>query len=165
MGCESYLNNDFGEIKLTNKLRINEPISFSETIVEEVFKLLTFDKSASAGNGSIPTKVLKYCAHFFAHWLTKLFNHCIKQEMVTKDWKNAIISPLFKGKGAREELDIYRGISILQVIVKLFERVLLDLTELMINRYVKFYIKLLLPIFYNTFSCKFFFWISNESVK
>ena len=44
--------------------------------------------------------------------------------MVTNDWKHAIISPLFKGKGARDELDSYRGISILQVIAKLFERIL-----------------------------------------
>ena len=44
--------------------------------------------------------------------------------MVTNDWKHAIISPLFKGKGARNESDKYRGISILQVIAKLFERVL-----------------------------------------
>ena len=44
--------------------------------------------------------------------------------MVTNDWKHAIISPLFKGKGARDELDNYRGISILQVIAKLFERIL-----------------------------------------
>ena len=56
--------------------------------------------------------------------LTKLFKHCIKHAVVTNDWKYAIISPLLKGKGARDELDNYRGISILQVIAKLFEQVL-----------------------------------------
>ena len=125
MDCESYLNNHFREIKLTNKLKINSPFSFSETSVQEVFKQLTsLDQSASAGNGSIPTKVIKYCARFFAPLLTKLFNHCISQAVFTNDWKHAIISPLFKGKGARDELDNYRGISILQVIAKLFERIL-----------------------------------------
>ena len=79
---------------------------------------------ASAGNGSIPAKVIKYCARFFAPLLTKLFNHCISQAVFTNDWQHAIISPLFKGKGARDELDNYRGISILQVIAKLFERIL-----------------------------------------
>ena len=44
--------------------------------------------------------------------------------MVTNDWKHTIISPLFKAKGAQDELDNYRGISILQVIAKLFERIL-----------------------------------------
>ena len=36
--------------------------------------------------------------------------------MVTNDWKHAIISPIFKGKDARDELDNFRDISILQVI-------------------------------------------------
>ena len=49
---------------------------------------------------------------------------CIKQVMVTNDWKHAIISPLFKAKGARDELDNYRGMSFLQVIAKLFDRIL-----------------------------------------
>ena len=44
--------------------------------------------------------------------------------MVTNDWKHAFISPFFKGKGARDELDSYRGISILQVIAKIFEPIL-----------------------------------------
>ena len=43
--------------------------------------------------------------------------------MVTNNWKYAIISPLRKGKGALDELDNYRGISILKWIAKLFERV------------------------------------------
>ena len=68
--------------------------------------------------------MIKYCARIFVSLLTKLFNHCISQAVVTNDWKFAIISPLFKGKGARDELDNYRGISILQVIAKLFERIL-----------------------------------------
>ena len=42
--------------------------------------------------------------------------------MVTNDWTHAIISPLFKSKD--DKLDNYGGISIFQVIVKLFQRVL-----------------------------------------
>ena len=71
-------------------------------------------------------KVIKYCAYSLAPMLKKLFNHCIKHAVVTNDWKYAIISPLFKGKGARDELDNYRGISILQVIAKLFEQVIIS---------------------------------------
>ena len=61
---------------------------------------------------------------FFSPLLTKLFNYCIKHAVFTSDWKYAIISPIFKGKGVRDELDNYRGIIILQVIAKLFERIL-----------------------------------------
>ena len=57
--CESYLNNHFLEIKLSNKLKIKTSISFSATSVDEVLtQLTTLDKSASDGNESIPTKVI-----------------------------------------------------------------------------------------------------------
>ena len=83
--------------------------TFSATSVDQVLKKLTsLDQSASAGNGSIPTKVIKYCARFFAPILSKIFNHCIKQAMVTNDLTHAIISPLFRGKGAWDELYNYR---------------------------------------------------------
>ena len=36
--------------------------------------------------------------------------------VVTNDWKYAIKSPLLKAKGHYDELNSYRGISILQVI-------------------------------------------------
>jgi len=62
-------------------------------------KIIKFYQSFSAGNKIFPTKVFKYCAQLFAHILTKLFNFCIRQSVVTNDWKHAIISSLFKGKG------------------------------------------------------------------
>ena len=65
----------------------------------------------------------KYCARFIALILTKLFNDCIKQSVITNDWKHCFISSLFKGKGAFDELDNYRGISILKVIAELFEQI------------------------------------------
>ena len=48
--------------------------------------------------------------------------------MAANNWKHAIISNLFKGKDARDELYIYRGISILQVISKMFAKILLHRT-------------------------------------
>ena len=67
--------------------------------------------------------MIKYCARIFAPIFTELYTHSIKHAVVTYDWKYAIISPLIKGKDVRDELDNYLGISILQVIVKLFERI------------------------------------------
>ena len=43
---------------------------------------------------------------------------------IANDSKSAIISPLYKGKGNIDECDNYRGISILQPIIKVFERIL-----------------------------------------
>ena len=75
--------------QIAKKLKIKTPVSFSATSVVEVLKqLTTLDQSASASNGSIPTKVIKYCARFFALILTKLFNFCIKQAVVKNYWKH-----------------------------------------------------------------------------
>ena len=66
-------------LKTLNRLKVNHPFNFCETSIEEVLKQLKkLDQSASAGNSTIPTKVIKYCAHFLAPMLTKLFNHCIE---------------------------------------------------------------------------------------
>ncbi len=41
-----------------------------------------------------------------------------------EDWRKAIIVPLYKGKGKREECNNYRGISLLSVPGKIYERIL-----------------------------------------
>ena len=80
--CESYFNNHFREINLSNKLKIQTSFSFSVTRIDEVFKQLTsLDHSANAVNGLIPTKVIKYWASFFAPILTKFFNDCSSGEI------------------------------------------------------------------------------------
>ena len=62
-------------------------------------KIIKFNQSLSARNKLFKTKVFKHCAQFFAHILTKLYYFCIRQSVKTNDWKHAIISSLFKGKG------------------------------------------------------------------
>jgi len=46
-------------------------------------------------------------------WLWKLFNVCWISGEVLDDWKEAVIVPLYKGKGYRNECGNYRGISVL----------------------------------------------------
>ncbi len=41
-----------------------------------------------------------------------------------EDWRRAIIVPLYKGKGKREECNNYRGISLLSVPGKIYGRIL-----------------------------------------
>ncbi len=41
-----------------------------------------------------------------------------------EDWRKAIIVPLYKGKGSREECNNYRGISLLSVPGKIYGRIL-----------------------------------------
>jgi hypothetical protein len=54
--------------------------------------------------------------------LDKLFNECIKSNLFPNEWKCAIVTPLYKNKGDRSDLNNYRGISVLAPIAKLFEK-------------------------------------------
>lgn len=120
-----YINKTFPDLKIENKLFVNSTFSFRTTNSEEVLQLLNkIDSSSAAGNGDISTKILKSCASIIAPSLAKMFNSCISSLSITNSWKFAIITPLFKGKGQIDECDNYRGISVLQQIVKLFERIL-----------------------------------------
>ncbi len=47
-----------------------------------------------------------------------------EQSEVPEDWRKAIIVPLYKGKGNREECNNYRGISLLRVPDKIYGRIL-----------------------------------------
>ena len=47
-------------------------------------------------------------------------NECIKQGKVPKDWKTALLVPLYKGKGDHSDCNSYRAISLLSVPGKVF---------------------------------------------
>ena len=64
--------------------------------------------------------------------ITRLFNACLKQGMVPNQLKHVVIIPLFK-KGSKSICDNYRGISLINVLGKLFERVLLERIENIVN--------------------------------
>ena len=61
--------------------------------------------------GGIPCKVFKYCAAELAELLSDLLNLCISKQEIPGEWKNAMVRPLYKGKGARDELENYKPIS------------------------------------------------------
>ena len=54
---------------------------------------------------------------------TEIFNSCVDNLLIPSDWKFAIVTPLFK-KGNHTDINNYRGISVLPVLAKLFEKLL-----------------------------------------
>ena len=93
----------------------------SERIVEKFIQSL--DASSGPGVTDIPTKVIKYCQNIVPI-LTSLFNQCIQTCTIPKEWKTALVTPLFKNKGDTTDLNNYRGISVIPPIAKLFEKIL-----------------------------------------
>ena len=49
-----------------------------------------------------------------------MFNGCLCEGKVPRDWKSACIVPLYKGKGHCLECANYRGISLLGVVGELY---------------------------------------------
>ncbi len=45
---------------------------------------------------------------------------------VPDDWRKAMIVPIYKGKGSKEECKNYRGISLLSIPGKVYGRVLIE---------------------------------------
>ena len=46
--------------------------------------------------------------------------------VVPEDWRSPVIVPLYKGIGERTEFKNYRGISLLNVVGKIYVRILVD---------------------------------------
>ena len=76
------------------------------------------------GSVPIPAISFKDCLSALAAPLTRLFNLCLEKSVIPQDWKTAIVRPHYKGKGNRLDPDSYRPISILPVVAKVFESVI-----------------------------------------
>jgi hypothetical protein len=94
----------------------------SEDLVEHMFDKLAL--SCSPGSTDIPMKVLKASSHIIISHITHLFNCCIANGVFPDDWKVALVTPLFKNKGLQSGVNYYRGISILPIFAKWFEKIM-----------------------------------------
>ena len=72
----------------------------------------------------MPTKCLKNSSSKFKSIIANLFNFSILTATIPNDWKTAVVTPLYKRKGTANDMNNYRGISVLPPIAKLFEKLL-----------------------------------------
>jgi hypothetical protein len=114
---------NFQELKL--KLKFNKVFKFRKVTESEVeFHLSNMSSNCSPGHNGFHPKVLKVSRSLIPI-ITDIFNSCIELRIVPHDWKYAILTALFK-KGDPMDRNNYRGISILPVLAKLFEKLLAD---------------------------------------
>ena len=127
--CLNYIKNFTGDksnlsfryLQGASKFKLEQ---FTES---EVLKALSgLDESSGMGSTNISPKVLKYCAEELARPITKLFNLCLSSGNIPDEWKIAHITPVYKGKGAKSDINNYRPISILSPIAKVFESLIAD---------------------------------------
>ena len=92
----------------------------------KICKLLSNINSNKAGGpDAIHGKILKNCAVGLAYPLSLLFKLSYNTGNIPLEWKLANVVPIHK-KGAKENVENYRPISLTCLIMKTFERILKD---------------------------------------
>jgi hypothetical protein len=116
------LYNHLVDIALQFTGPVGQPISMSELIDT----LLRLKAGKAPGHDGIMVDLLMWLPLSGKELLLKLYNACLTQGVVPKDWMLGIISPLLKA--GREEflLSSYRPITLLSALWKTLERIVLN---------------------------------------
>ncbi|MGL4388826.1 MAG: reverse transcriptase domain-containing protein [Brevinema sp.] len=129
---KEYFSELLGErIEIENKDKYNE--KFTEEIREEKIKDITLDEikvyikklkyGKAAGIDNIKPEMLKAMENEGIQWLHEIINMIWKNGKLPEDWQTAIILPIPK-KGDMFKCENYRGISLLSIPFKIYERAL-----------------------------------------
>ena len=68
------------------------------------------------------SKLLFLGDEIIAQILTKFYNAPLTNKIVISDWKLSKVTPIYEGKGNKEEAGNYRPISLMGHIMKIFEK-------------------------------------------
>ena len=99
-----------------------EPIS-----MDEVSKVIVKLKNGKAsGVDEVTAEMIKSGGESLKRWVWSMCVKVFESGIVPNDWKNAVIVPLYKGKGEKGECKNYRGISLLSVVGKVYASILAE---------------------------------------
>ncbi len=102
------------------------PITLDPPTKEEIMKAITLLKNGkSAGPDGIPAEALKADLQTSVDMLYPLFVRIWEEEVIPQDWKEGYIVKLPK-KGDLSQCKNYRGIMLLSIPGKVFNRIILD---------------------------------------
>lgn len=93
---------------------------------EIISAMKSMKKGKAAGYDRITVEMLRGGKELVASWLCLIFNKCWNSGKVPEDWRKAVVVPLYKGKGSRQDAKNYRGISLLSIVSKLYAKVLIE---------------------------------------
>ena len=89
--------------------------------LEKALKLTNNDKAPRQDN--INWELYKYAPEEFQLRLLQFLNNIYKENRIQNEWRNAVITPIFK-KGDRREPKNYRGINILNTCYTIYCKIL-----------------------------------------
>ena len=91
-----------------------------------VRKLLMQQCSSAAGPDGIPGFFYRKLAGVLAQPLATVFQQSLYQRAIPDMWRNALVIPLFKGKGSKASASSYRPVSLSDIACKVLERVIVN---------------------------------------
>jgi hypothetical protein len=122
---EKLLNEEFDWDK--NSLDTVNAVSgpCEQILAHEVRAAITKAKNGkAAGPSCVVSEMLKASGEVGVEWVTYVCNAVIKDGKIPADWKRSQIVNVFKGKGDALECGSYRGIKLLDHVMKVLERVI-----------------------------------------
>jgi len=114
----------------------NRPNNFTISDNQVFDAIRTLSKKSSSNNDSIPTKVIKAFSSQFALLLATFFTQIFNKCEIPKAMRSALVTPLYKGKGPRNNVDSFRPISVLSPITKFFEILLFSIIRKFIEPFL-----------------------------
>ena len=101
-------------------------LNFREVTYDEVRRaILSIRQDCSTGHDTLPAKYLKLSVDYITSPVCHMINECIRSNFFPDQWKISRISPVPKVNFPKEPSD-YRPISILPILSKVYERLLMQ---------------------------------------
>ena len=122
---EKLLNEEFEWDR--DGLEVVEPVSgpCEQITVEDVRSALAASKSGkAAGPSEVVVEMLEASGQAGLQWVTDICNEVVRSGKIPDDWRKSWIVSVYKGKGDALECGSYRGIKLLDQVMKVFERVI-----------------------------------------
>lgn len=107
------------------------PVQITEKMVQESIKRMKVGKAA--GPSGIVAEMLKASGEKCFGLITELMNHIIKEGCTPGDWNESFIVNCYKGKGDALERGNYRGLKLLDQVMKVMERIIERLIRAVVN--------------------------------
>ena len=106
-------------------LPVMEELDAEPTTAELCKAIGRLASGKAPGNDGIPRDLIKCCKDTLLQPLHDVLCQCWREGAVLQDMRHAKIVTLYKNKGERSDCNNYRGISLLNIIGKLYARVVL----------------------------------------
>ena len=89
---------------------------------------MNLDLAKASGPDCNPVVVLKNCEPELSYILAVLFSKCLKESCFPDCcWKVSLVVPVFQNVGERSAAKNYRPVSLLSVVSKVFEKLIIKL--------------------------------------